>query len=240
MLENANPDTFRAFYRFHQDEMPRLLRSLAIPAEFRLDNGSWVNGQEALMVTLRLLAYPLRYSDVEEAFGWKASRLCRIKVMMIKWVYSNHKHRVRDYLHWHIRYIQQSKDAMQRKKLVVSGNNHLPQRSRNVAWVIDGFRVRVSLPLRGENEVNTQALVYNKWIKVHNILFQNVTSPYGLIVDFSGPYLGKDDDLVALRDSDVLNRLRLALIAAGLDPVDYDMLGDKLYVNAQNICRALE
>ena len=82
--------------------------------------------------------------------------------------------------------------------------------------------------------------MYNKWIKVHNILFQNVTSPYGLIVDFSGPYLGKGNDLVALRDSDVLNRLRLALIAAGLDPVDYDMLGDKLYVNAQNICRALE
>ena len=26
-------------------------------------------------------------------------------------------------------------------------------------------------------------------------------------------------------------------IAAGLDPVDYDMLGDKLYLNAQNICR---
>ena len=98
-FENANPDTFRTFYRFHQDEMPRLLRSLAIPAEFRLDNGSWVNGQEALMVMLRLLAYPLRYLDVEEAFGWETSRLCRIKVMMIKWVYSNHKHRVRDYFH---------------------------------------------------------------------------------------------------------------------------------------------
>ena len=97
--------------------------------------------------------------------------------------------------------------------------------------------MRVSRPLGGENEVNTQALVYNKWIKVHNILFQNVTSPYGLIVDFSCPYLGKGNDLVALRDSDVLNRFRLALIAAGLDPVDYDTLGDKLYVNAQNICR---
>ena len=90
----------------------------------------------------------------------------------------------------------------------------------NLGPAIDGFRVRVSRPLGGENEVNTQALVYNKWIKVHNILFQNVTSPYGLIVDFSGPYLGKGNDLVALRDSDVLNRFRLALIAAGLDPVD--------------------
>ncbi len=74
-FENANPDTFTTFYRFHQDEMPRLLRTLAIPTEFRLDNGSWVNGQEALMVTLRLLAYPLRYLDVEEAFGWETSRL---------------------------------------------------------------------------------------------------------------------------------------------------------------------
>ena len=47
----------------------------------------------------------------------------------------------------------------------------------------------------------------------------------------------KPSTLVALRDSDILNRIRLALVAAGLDPVDYDMLGDKLYVNAQNICR---
>ena len=76
--------------------------------------------------------------------------------------------------------------------------------------------------------------------KSHRLRGGSSGSPYGLIVDFSGPYLGKDNDLVALRDSDVLNRLRLALIAAGLDPVDYDMLGDKLYVNAQNICRALE
>ena len=54
-FQNANPDTFTTFYRFHQHEMPRLLRSLAIPAEFRLDNGSWVNGQEALMVMLALM-----------------------------------------------------------------------------------------------------------------------------------------------------------------------------------------
>ena len=43
-FENANPDTFTTFYRFHQHEMPRLLRSFAILAEFRLDKGSWVNG----------------------------------------------------------------------------------------------------------------------------------------------------------------------------------------------------
>jgi len=54
-FQNANPDTFTTFYRFHQRDMPRLLRSLAIPAEFRLDNGSWVNGQEALMVMLALM-----------------------------------------------------------------------------------------------------------------------------------------------------------------------------------------
>ena len=46
-FQNANPDTFTTFYRFHQDEMPRLLPSLAIPARFRLDNGIMAAGSMA-------------------------------------------------------------------------------------------------------------------------------------------------------------------------------------------------
>ena len=78
-FENANPDTFRTFYRFHQDEMPRLLRSLAIPAEFRLDNGSWVNGQEALMAMLRLLAYGIVVILQDNPIGSRRRKVKKVK-----------------------------------------------------------------------------------------------------------------------------------------------------------------
>jgi hypothetical protein len=79
--------------------------------------------------------------------------------------------------------------------------------------------------------------VYNRWKKVHNILFQNVTTPYGLIADFAGPIVGKYNDLNLLASSDILQRFRDALNNEGLNPADFDMLGDKLYMNVANLWR---
>lgn len=244
-FNNTNPDTFTAFYRFRQQDMIRLMRCLTIPAYFTLDNGSVVNGQEGLLIMLRLLAYPLRLIDVEEFYGWELTRICRIKNWVLNHVFKKHKHRIQNFLHWHVRYIEQSKAALQDFKRSISPTNTLAYRTRNVAWIIDGYRCSVcrpSQPIAGQQDeaqpdVDLQCLVYNKWKKVHNILFQNVTTPYGLIADFAGPIVGKNNDLNILASSDVLNRFRTALIGAGLNPADFDMLGDKLYMNVPNLWR---
>jgi hypothetical protein len=39
-----NPETISALFRFQQADFPRLMFNLPIPAEFKLNNGSWVNG----------------------------------------------------------------------------------------------------------------------------------------------------------------------------------------------------
>ncbi|KAJ1410758.1 hypothetical protein B484DRAFT_297994, partial [Ochromonadaceae sp. CCMP2298] len=79
------------FFRFLQEDMYRLMRCLRIPTYFTLDNGSVVNGQEGMLVMLRLLAYPLRYIDIEEFFGWELTRLCRIKNYMLGFIYRKHR-----------------------------------------------------------------------------------------------------------------------------------------------------
>ncbi|KAJ1428280.1 hypothetical protein B484DRAFT_301948, partial [Ochromonadaceae sp. CCMP2298] len=79
------------FFIFRLEDMIRLMHCLRIPAYFRLDNGSVVNGQEGMMVMLRLLAYPLRLIDIEDFFGWELTRLCRIKNWMLDFVYRTHK-----------------------------------------------------------------------------------------------------------------------------------------------------
>jgi predicted small secreted protein len=102
---NAHPDSFTAFFRFPQPLMLRLMQCLRIPAYFKLDNGSVVNGQEGVLVVLKFLATPLRLIEVEQYFGWEHTRLSRIKNWMLSFVYRKHKHRVKNYLHWHVRYI---------------------------------------------------------------------------------------------------------------------------------------
>jgi hypothetical protein len=142
----ANPNSFTAFFRFRLEDMPRLMRCLRIPAYFKLDNGSVVNWQEGMMVMLRLLAYPLRYVDIEDFFGWELTRLCRIKNWMLAFVYRRHRHRVQNYLHWHVKYIEQCKSAMQDFKRSISLTGTLASRTANVAWIIDGFRCAVCRP----------------------------------------------------------------------------------------------
>lgn len=53
-----------------------------------------------------------------------------------------------------------------------------------------------------------------------------------------GPHLGKNNDLGALRDSMLFVRFRQALIAEGLDPDAFDLLGDGIFTNGPNM-RAL-
>jgi hypothetical protein len=172
---NAHPDSFTAFFRFPQPLMLRLMRSLRIPPYFKLDNGSVVNGQEGMLVMLKFLAAPLRLIEAEQYFGWELTRLSRIKNWMLQFVYKKHKHRVKNYLWWHVRYIQSCKEAMQAKKIKLSLTGTLAQRTKNVAWIIDGYRVRVCRPRQPADQqqpdVDLQCLVYNKWKKVHNILF---------------------------------------------------------------------
>lgn len=94
-------DSFTINFRFRREHIHCLAKCLRVPTEFKLDNGSWVNGQEGLLVMLRFLAYPTRLVDLEALFGLDLSKLSRINTSMKKLVCNNHQHRVTDYLEWH-------------------------------------------------------------------------------------------------------------------------------------------
>lgn len=126
--------------------MTRLMRCLDIPAEFRLDNGSWVNGQEGLLICLHFLAFPSRLIDKEEMFGWEMSRLSRINKYMKCHIYTRQSHLLRDHWAWHIPHLQASKRTWQRKKLALHPGVPLNPRTANVCQTYDGFRVNVCRP----------------------------------------------------------------------------------------------
>jgi hypothetical protein len=161
----VTPTASTHFFRFRLEDMIRLMHCLSIPAYFCLDNGSVVNGQEGMMVML---------IDIEDFFGWELTRLCRIKNWMLDFVYRTLKHRVQDYLHWHVRYVEECKAAMQDFKRSLSLTGTLAHRTRNVS---SASVCRSSQPAGQQvggpqPNMDLQCLVCNHWKKVHNILFQ--------------------------------------------------------------------
>jgi hypothetical protein len=57
---SLRPETAKSHFRFTIPHLRVLLRCFGFPGEVQLDNGSWVNSQEGLMVMLKFVAFPLR------------------------------------------------------------------------------------------------------------------------------------------------------------------------------------
>lgn len=116
--------------------------------------------------------------------------------------------------------------SIMRRKLRSVNNGALPDRFRNVFASLDGKRFEISRP-SGEN--NQQAGAYNAYYGYHNVAFQGITSPDGMIMQFSGPHAGSDTDLNMLADSNSLFQIRQSLNNANLNDEEGDLVADKIY-----------
>jgi hypothetical protein len=173
--DNRLADCFTSNFRFKQDQLHRLIICLRIPEFFELDNGCYVNGQEGLLVFLKLFSYPRRLIDNDTFLGFELSQLSRILKWITNHIYRNHRHRVQDYLSWHVPYLAISKDAYQRKKMKLHPHNLLNPYTENVCEAYDGFRIAVCRP-QGSTEydaaglrihLDIQAQVYSGHVKVY-------------------------------------------------------------------------
>lgn len=172
-------DNFTFYFRFKRENMMRLLKVLRIPAEFKLDNGSWVNGEEGLLIFLKLFSYPQRVVDNEIFCGWECTRLSRIFCWIRNWIFDHHKRLVTDNLDWHAKYLESSKRAIQSYKRSKHPNNELNPRTKNDCGFYDGMRIVTCRPKSKADfddngniiHLNIQAQVYSGHIKV-NIKFQ--------------------------------------------------------------------
>jgi hypothetical protein len=179
-------ENFTIYFRFKMEEMPLLMNSLNIPAEFKLSNGSWVNGQEGLLVLLKFLASPTRQVDEEDFFGWENTRLSKILKWMKSFIYHNHGFRVQNCLEWHAKHFEASKQAIQTKKRALHQYHQLHERTENVCLHFDGFRIKTCRPQDQSRVTNDddndmridldiQSTLYNGKVKVS---FLNTTSLY--------------------------------------------------------------
>ena len=237
----ADESTFPLHCRFRLPNMRRLARALRIPEWFKLSNESYVQGEHALIVFLRLFSTYHRLVDMEIEMGFELTKLCRIRTAVLDHLYDLHHHRVTDYFDFFTGRLDMYKRAIQRRKLRKSPDGTYPSRTADVCCYLDGHRYRICQPSSTPANVvpavgggepipfELERDLYNGHKCMHNLLFIICTGPDGLIMFIGGPYLGKGNDLNALADSDIIAKFRQAIGDANMDVDDFSMLGDKIF-----------
>lgn len=81
-----------AMFRFPKGDMERLRDALQLPANYICSQGTIATGMEALMILLRRLAYPNRWSDLVPVFGRTVSELSLIFNKIMDDIYDRFHH----------------------------------------------------------------------------------------------------------------------------------------------------
>lgn len=83
-VDRLDDEMFRSMFRFRKEHIGELQRALLMPETITSAQGVQMDGEEALYVTLRRLAYPNRWIDLEGVFGRHSSVLSSVasKVML--------------------------------------------------------------------------------------------------------------------------------------------------------------
>ncbi|EEC15542.1 hypothetical protein IscW_ISCW010511, partial [Ixodes scapularis] len=72
-VDRLDDEMFRSMFRFRKEHIGELQRALLMPETITSAQGVQMDGEEALYVTLRRLAYPNRWIDLEGVFGRHSS-----------------------------------------------------------------------------------------------------------------------------------------------------------------------
>ena len=78
---------------------------------------------------------------------------------------------------------------------------------QNCFGSVDGTVLRIFRPKINQN------IVYNGHKRAHDIKFQSLALPNGLIGNLSGPYVGKRDDSTMSHESGLLSNLQRSVLA---------------------------
>lgn len=177
-VENFTDVQFRSNFRFEKNHFWRLLEFFDFPKRLKLDNRAFVSGEEILMITLRRLAYPVRWSDLQIFFGVSESTLSLAFKYAIEKIYEDFKHLLVFDAGRIVPMLPSFATAVQRKGGPL----------QNCVGFIDGTARPICRPTVGQQES------FSGHKRTHCIKFQGVMMPDGIIVHLSGPWKGRRHD----------------------------------------------
>lgn len=185
---------FRSMCRFEKNDLQTLRMALLIPDELRSANGYLFNGDDALCITLRRLAYPCRLYDVQQVFGLGRPQLSICVNQVCQTIFDNWSHLLR---------FDDSRFSLDRLLAYSAAISASGCPLGGCIGFIDGTLRPMCRPVRG------QRAAYNGHKRVHGIKFQSVVTPDGIISHLNGPYEGTRHDSAILTESGLLDMLEL-------------------------------
>ncbi|XP_049515136.1 uncharacterized protein LOC119433401 [Dermacentor silvarum] len=205
-IEELQEDAFRRMFTFEKEHLKDLKTYLLMPDTVISSQGVCVSGEEALLISLRRLACPNRWRDLEPLFGRHCSTLSSIVSTVLRHIEDNFGHLL-DLTNnkWlNLAELGRFSQAMHRRGAPL----------KNCWGFVDATARPICRP-----SVNQRS---HK--RVHAVKYQSVMCANGIVCDLDGPYSGHRHDAGILGDSGLYSRLEHLVQGSS-----YTLYGDPLY-----------
>ena len=185
-------------FRFHKDQMPRLLRALKLDkgSPGRLDGNFSTASKykfqpmEALVAFLGRMSYPNTWEQRITLLGGRDPRhYSQIFSLVLEHIYTEFGPAVSDITRW-ADYAEDFAHAIRSKSP-----------AQSCVGFIDGTMRKICRPTLNQRDF------YNGYKKFHSIKFQSVQGPNGLYLDIFGPIIGRRSDPYVFRQSQLTTRM---------------------------------
>ncbi|KAJ8930621.1 hypothetical protein NQ314_016536 [Rhamnusium bicolor] len=182
-LQNISDVDIEVNFRFHRDDLPRLLRVLQITPIVRTKEGDLATGEEALCILLRRLAYPNHLKDLKAVFSRSSEAISHIVNFMTEFIYQHHG-QLLDNLE-NLLWLDEEKMQLYGQGIAAKG-----AAVQNCFGFIDGTARPICRPSQNQEEY------YSGHKRQHCVKYQSVLSPDGIILNIQGSYPGRRHDAV--------------------------------------------
>ncbi|XP_077492280.1 uncharacterized protein LOC144103438 [Amblyomma americanum] len=194
-INKCDPTAFKQMCRFEKSDFGELCNALLVPQTLTTAQGVIVPGQEALCLTLRRLAYPNRWCDLEEIFGRHSSVMSSAANIMLSHILHNFDHLLSD-CNNHLWLSPPSLRSFARA--VQSKGAPLPN-----CWAfVDGTARAICRPKRN------QKLYFSGHKRMHMVKYQSLMCPNGIVCQLDGHYPGSYHDARIFRESGLYSKLK--------------------------------
>lgn len=204
LLYNCSPfdinevalDNFRYLFRFEKEDIFTLYRALKMPERWVTSDRHTIGGVEGLCLLLRRFAYPNRLMELQNEFGLQYSTLSKLLKHITNFVYQRWSKLLLTFGEnkWLTReFLQELAAIVHAKGAPLT----------NCIGFIDGTARSIC------RTTKLQQQVYSGHKRAHCLKFQAITLPNGIILHLSNPYPGRRHDAFILRDTKIMEQLRL-------------------------------
>lgn len=240
-IEELNDVFVRNSYRFHNKaQIRRLHQLLQLKPVVRLANQQLLSSEEALLITLERLHYPCNFSDLAQKYELDPTNCGRCCNHMVYFICRAWGYLLRDNLEFWLPHFplfcEKIKLKVEKQVGRIVSLEEDAENGFSIFGFIDNTISAICRPASGpaapggpnapRQDPLIQQAFYTKFKKLHGVKFQVIALPNGMFLHVQGAISARNNDVINLRESDILNILRNLQEGS---PVLYTIHGDGAY-----------